>query len=268
MFEDDVDPLLFGDPAGLVLETILAIVDDVVGAERFHALDFGVITDGGDDGAADRLGHHDGDGSDAGAAGMHQHGLTALQFGVVEQHVLHGRECDRRAGSVALADAVRHRNHQPFRQIDEFAGETVDMEAHDAGDILAKIVAALLAGRTNSAGEGAVHHHLLSRLEARDTFADGCNFAGGFGADDQRQLALGKRHAAIAPDIDVIERNRLDFDLHLVRARRRRRRHLRDHQLTIGNKSEGTHDVVSPARRRMDDRVRIAGWYDDVSRRH
>jgi hypothetical protein len=66
----------------------------------------------------------------------------------------------------------------------------------------------------------------------------------------------------------VIERNRLDGDLHLVRARRRRRRHLRNQQLTIGNKSECTHDAVSPARRRMDDRVRIAGWYDDVSRRH
>ncbi len=268
MLEHHVDPLLFSDLAGLVLETILTIVDDVVGAERFHAVDFRIITDGGDDGAADRLGHHDGDGSDAGAAGMHQHGFAGLQFRIVEQHVLHGRECDRRAGSVKLADAVRHRNHQPFRQIDEFAGETIDMEAHNAGDILAKIVATLLAGGANSAGEGAVHDHLLSRLEARDTFADSCNFAGGFGADDQRQLSLGERHAAIAPDIDVIERNRLDFDLHLVRARWRRRRHLRNHQLTIGNKCECTHDAVSPARRRIDDRVRNAGWYDDVSRRH
>jgi hypothetical protein len=64
------------------------------------------------------------------------------------------------------------------------------MEAHDACDILAKIVTALLAGGANSAGEGAVHGHRLSRLEARDTFADSCNFTGGFGADDQRQFRL------------------------------------------------------------------------------
>ena len=78
MFEHDVDTLFPGYPAGLVLEAILAIVDDVVGAERFHAADFGVIADGGDDGAADGLGHHDGDGADAGAPGMDKHGFARV----------------------------------------------------------------------------------------------------------------------------------------------------------------------------------------------
>ena len=36
------------------------------------------------------------------------------------------------------------------------------------------------------------------------------DLAGGFGAYDERQLALGEGHAAPAPDIDVVERHRLD----------------------------------------------------------
>ena len=250
MFEHDIDALLLGDLAGLVLEPILAVVDDVIGAERFHAVDLGIVADRGDDGAADRLGHHDGDGSNAGAAGVHQHGFTRLQFGIVEQHVLHRGECDRRAGGVAVADAVGHRDHQSFGQIEKLAGEAVDMEAHDACDVFAEIVAAFAAGLASPAGEGAVHHDFLSRPEARDSFADGPDFARGFGADHQRQLALRKRHAAIAPDVDVIERHRLDGDLHLARARRRRRRYFRDHQLTIGNEGERTHEAVSPAGRK------------------
>ena len=39
MFEHDIDALFPGDLAGLVLETILAVIDDVIGAERFHAVD-------------------------------------------------------------------------------------------------------------------------------------------------------------------------------------------------------------------------------------
>ena len=178
---------------------------------------------------------------------MHQHGFARLQFGIVEQHVLNRGERDRRAGRVAPADALGHRNHQPLRHVQQLARETVDMEAHDARHVLAEIVAAFAAGAANPAGEGAVHHHRLSRPEARDPVADRGNFAGGLGADHQRQLALRKRHAAIAPDVDVIERDGLDADLHLAGARRRRRRNIRDHQLTIGNKSERAHDAVSPA---------------------
>ena len=98
----------------------------------------------------------------------------------------------------------------------------------------------------------------MSRLEAGDTFSDGRNLTGGFSANHQRQLAFGKRHAAITPDIDVIERHRLDADLHLARAWRRRSRRIRNHELAIGNKSERTHDAVSRARRMISDRVRIA----------
>ena len=56
-------------------------------------------------------------------------------------------------------------------------------------------------------------------LNAVDVRADRGDLAGGLRADDQRQLALGEGHAAPAPDVDVIERDRLDADLHLARPR-------------------------------------------------
>ena len=159
-------PFLAGELAHHAFEAVGAVVDDVIGAERLGLLGLGVVADGGDDGAADRLRHLDRDGADAGAAGMHQHGLAGLELGVVEQHVLHGREGDRRAGGVAHGDAGRHRDDQPRRHVEEFAGEAVDVKAHDAGDVFAQIVAAFAAGLAGAAGEGAIHHHRIAGLEA------------------------------------------------------------------------------------------------------
>ena len=56
------------------------------------------------------------------------------------------------------ATPARDRDHQPRRQVDQFAGEAVDMEAHDAPHILAQIVAAFAAGPAGAAGERAIHH--------------------------------------------------------------------------------------------------------------
>ena len=64
----------------------------------------------------------------------------------------------------------------------------------------------------------------VAGLEARDAVADRGDFARGLGADDQRQLALGESHAAKAPDVEMVERDRLDADLHFAFAGRRRRR--------------------------------------------
>ena len=153
---------------------------------------------------------------------MHQNGLARLELGIVEQHVLGGAEGDRRAGGVAQRHAGRHRDHQPRRQIDQIAREAVDVEAHDAADVLAQIIAALAAGGAMPAGHGAVHHHLVAGLEAGDAGADRGDFAGCLGADHQRQLALGEGHAAKAPQVEMIERDRLDADLHLAVAGRRR----------------------------------------------
>src|SRR5687767_7365481 len=81
MLEDDVDALAFRQPAHLALEALVAVVDDVVGAERPCLLAFLVVADGGDHRAADRLGHLDGGGADARAAGMDEHRLAGLEPG-------------------------------------------------------------------------------------------------------------------------------------------------------------------------------------------
>ena len=47
-------------------------------------------------------------------------------------------------------------------------------------------------------------------LKPRHAVADRGDLARGFGADHERHLALGERHAAEAPDVDVVERDRLD----------------------------------------------------------
>ena len=85
------------------------------------------------------------------------------------------------------------------------------------------------------AGHGAVHHHLVAGLEGGDAGADRGDLAGGFGADHQRQLALGEGHAAKAPEVEVIERDRLDADLHLAVAGRRRGGHVGKFELAVGD---------------------------------
>ena len=94
-----------------------------------------------------------------------------------------------------------------------------------AADVFAEIVAALAAGLADAAGQRAVHHDPIAGLERRRRPAPTATISpDGLGADDERQLALGERHAAPAPDIDVVEADGLDRDLHFARAGRRRRR--------------------------------------------
>ena len=105
VLEHHVDAFLLRELAHGALEAVGAVVDHVIGAQRLGLLRLGIIADRGDDRAADRLGHLDRGRADARAAGMHQHGLACLEAGIVEQHVLHGRERDRGAGRVGERDA-------------------------------------------------------------------------------------------------------------------------------------------------------------------
>ena len=107
-------------------------------------------------------------------------------------------------------DAGRHRDHQPRRHVDEFAGEAVDVEAHDAADVLAQIVAAFAAGLAGAAGQRAVHDDRIAGLETGRAGTDRGDLAGRLDADHERHLALGEGHAAIAPEVEVVERHRLD----------------------------------------------------------
>ena len=63
------------------------------------------------------------------------------------------------------------------------------------------------------------------------------DFAGGLSADHQRQFPLGEGHAAEAPEVEVIERDRLDADLHLAVAGRRRGRHVGKFELAVGDEA-------------------------------
>jgi hypothetical protein len=131
-------------------------------------------------------------------------------------------------------------SREPRRQIEEVAAEAVNVEAHDAADVLAQIVAALTTGLAGAAGKRAVHHHAVAVLE-RYVRPDRGNLTGGFGADHERQLALGEGHAAEAPEVEVIERHRVDAHLYLAGCGRRRRGHVGKLELAIGNQGEGTH---------------------------
>ena len=81
----------------------------------------------------------------------------------------------------------------------------------------------------------AVHHHLVAGLEAGDAGARRGDLAGGFRADHQRQFPLGEGHAAKAPEVEMVERDRLDADLHLAVAGRRRIGHVGQFELAVGD---------------------------------
>src|SRR5437763_5756813 len=83
MLEGDVDAFLARELAHHALEALGAIVDDVVGAERFGLLDLFVIADRGEHGRTDRFRHFDRGRADARATGLHQDGFAPLELGVV-----------------------------------------------------------------------------------------------------------------------------------------------------------------------------------------
>src|SRR6516164_3498060 len=241
MLEYHVDALFGRDLAHGAFEALGAIIDHVIGAQRLGLFRFGIVADRGDDGAADRLRHLDGDGADAGTAGMHEHALARLELGIVEQHVLHRCKGDGRAGGVAQGDPFGNRQHQTCRHIDEIAGEAVEVKAHDAADVFTQIVAALPAGLAGAAGQGAVHDDAITRLEGGYIRTDCGNLARGLDAHHDRQLAPREGHAAIAPEVEVVERHRADLDLHLARRRGRGRRKVGKLELAVRDQRECPH---------------------------
>ena len=92
-----------------------------------------------------------------------------------------------------------------------------------------------------AAGLGAVHGHRIAGLEPRDALAHRRDLARGLDADRLRHLALGERHAAKAPDIEVVQRQRLHAHLHLAGSRRRGRLHLGDAKVTVAEELKGAH---------------------------
>ena len=239
MLEHHVHALLARQLAHHALEPVLAVVDDVIGAERGGLGRLLGGADGGDDGAADRLGDADGDAADARAAGVHQHGLARLQ--AAHCRTACARPCRR---------PLRRRRHRASRRrrasaraggpgwLVRSCAKSVDMEAAHAADVLAQIVAPAQAGSADAAGQRGVRDDAVARLHAGYVRANGDDLAGGFGADGQRVEALGERHAAKTPDVDMVQADRLDAQLHLICAGRRRRFGLHEFDLPVGQQAQ------------------------------
>jgi hypothetical protein len=121
------------------------------------------------------------------------------------------------------------------------------MKTEDAADVLTQVVATLAAGRAGAACQGAIHDDRLAWLEACHARADARDFSCGFSADDQRQLAPGERHAAIAPDVEMIERNCAHADLDLAGLWRGRIGDVQHFELAFLDKAECAHGFAGRA---------------------
>ena len=185
---------------------------------------------------------------------MNQDGLARLKLGVVEQHVLDRRKRDGRASGMAKGDAFRHPDYEAGREIEEIASKAIDVEAENAADVFAEIVAAFATGPALSAGERAIHRDAVADAKTGNIGPNRRDFARGFRADHQRQPAFRERHAAPAPHIDVVERHPPDPNLHLACARSGRLRRLLQLELAIGNEGQRSHGCESPQAVKQDDR--------------
>src|SRR3989304_1886997 len=146
VLEHDINADLVRELAHDALEPVFAVVDYMIRAEceRFrHLL---VVSDCRDDDGADVLGKPDRRGAYARAARVHEYGFSGLELGVVKQHVLDRGECQWRTCSFCGRDSGRHRDRESSRKIVEIARESIDMEAHHAGDVLAEGLASPAAG--------------------------------------------------------------------------------------------------------------------------
>ena len=156
--------------------------------------------------------------------------------------MLNGRECNRCAGRVLKSDAVWYRDYQASRHIDELAREPVDVKAHDALDVFAKVVAALATGLACAAGEGTIHDDAIADLEGINPRPERGDLTGRLDTDDQRKfLPAGERHPAVAPQIQVIEADRPHAHLHLAGGRWWRIRQHDEFELAVGDESKRSH---------------------------
>ena len=138
-------------------------------------------------------------------------------------------------------------HQQARRQVDPLLREAVQMEAVHARHVLAEIVAPFPAGAAEPAGPRAVDRNQLPRHQAGTPGPIAVNLAGRLGADRQRQLALGERHAAPAPDVDMVERHGLDGKRHLAGSGGRRRGHVDRLQPAVLDELQCAHNLRSAA---------------------
>ena len=158
-------PLLGGELSHDALEAVLAVIDDVIGAEVASLRRFVVAADGGDDRAAERFRHADSDAADAGTAGMHQDPFARFQPRVVEQHVFDRGIGDSDAGGVVQIDRVGQLGGEARGVVGEGLREAIDMKAAHAGDVLAQVLAAARAEAAGATDQRGVRHDAIAGRE-------------------------------------------------------------------------------------------------------
>ncbi len=173
----------------------------------------------------DRLGELDRGRADAAAAGLDEDGLARRSSFALSNSMcsgvpkVTGAQRRRRRSTPSGAGMARRavRLIAPRRQ-------AVDMEAADAAGRCRRDC----RGRRGKLAQGPQVSapkiaDLLAELAGRSTPSpSGGDRPRRLDADDDRQLPLGEGHAAPAPDVDVVERDGADPDLHLAGPRRRR----------------------------------------------
>ena len=118
--------------------------------------------------------------------------------------------------------------------VGEFLREAIDVEAAHAGDVLAQVLAAARAEAAGAADQRGIRHHAIALRQRGDAIADRDDLARRFGADAERELAFGERHAAEAPHVDVVQPDIAHAKLHFAGCRRRRRIALHQRDLAVG----------------------------------
>src|SRR5690348_3095865 len=155
--------------------------------------------------------------------------------------MLHRAECHGRAGGIAIADIVGNRYDQARWHVHQIAGKAVDMETHDAGNVLTQIIAAGTACLAGPASQRPIGDDPIAGAERVDAGTDPDNLPGSLNTDDQRQRALGKGHAAPAPNVDVVQPDRFDANLNFAAAGLAWRGNLAKFDFTVADERERAH---------------------------
>ena len=218
--------------------------------------DLVVAADGGDHGGAGRLGKLDRGGADAAAAGLDQDGLAGAELGVVEQHMLGRAVGDRRAGRGDDADAGRRRDGQARREVDRARAPARRCESRGCRGRSRRNCRAR-RGMARRRRRSRRRRSRRRRLGARRSTPSPTRSdrARRLDPDDDRQLALGERHAAPAPHVDVVQRDRADPDLHLAGGGRRRLGKLDDRELAAVENLERAHQALEGRNRPRAERI-------------
>ena len=202
---------------------------------------FLIIAGGGDYGAAQILRNPDSHRANAGTGSMDQNGLARFQLGIVEQHVFDGGEGDRPASGIFEGKPIRHAHQKPRILVHQLLREAIQMETLHAANIFTKIIAPFATRLADAASRRAIRRDMIANLPVGHARPNRDNLADRFRAHRQWQIALGKGHAAKAPDINMVQRDSANAKLHFMRGRWRRWRHGFQAQIPITMQAKGAH---------------------------